>query len=490
MSALDQSNKLFFNPANLSPDDVTKIVTDSLNGADGGELYIERAGGEMLVWQDNRLVNSSTADSEGFGLRSIIGDKFAYHHTPAMGTDPLLTTKSLKEASDTVNLLKNYGQGNIKKGLIQAPAQHSLYLSDNPVDAASLQEKIKLLQDIDAYARSIDPKVSQVTISLSTAWKAVHIIRHDGQARSDFRPLVQLRVDATVQSGDRQEQGGYAYGGRKTLATLMDPSAWKNATELAVKQALTNLDSVPAPSGEMDVVFGNGWNGVMLHEAVGHGLEGDFNRKGTSAYSGLVGQQVAAKGVTVVDRGDLSERRGSLNFDDEGNPTQENVLIEDGILKGYMQDEMNARLMGVAPTGNGRRQSYAYEPMPRMTSTFIRAGAHTPEEIIESVKDGIYIAALGGGSVDITSGDYNFKANEAYRIRNGKIAEPLKGASLVGNGPKDMKKITMLGNDFNEMTGEGLDPGLGVCGKQGQGVPVGVGQPTLLMRGLTVGGMS
>ena len=488
MSALDQSNKLFFDPSDLAPEDAVKIVTESLHGANGGELYIERTTGESLYWEDGKLERSSTNDSEGFGLRLVLGDKYAYVHTPAIGNAPLLSKKSLKEASDTVNLLHNYGEESIH-GPDQTPANHSLYLTDNPLDTHSLQDKIKLLQDIDTYTRSLDPKVSQVSISLSAAWKVVQIIRHDGQVKADLRPMVQLRVGATVKKGERQEEGSYAFGGRKPLSTVMEPEAWKNAAQLAVKQGLTNLDAVPAPSGEMDVVFGNGWNGVMLHEAVGHGLEGDFNRKGTSAYSGLVGEQVAAKGVTVVDRGDLPGRRGSLNFDDEGNPTQENVLIEDGILKGYIQDEMNARLMGVAPTGNGRRESYKHQPMPRMTSTFIRAGEHDPDEIIGSVKDGVYIAALGGGSVDITSGNYNFKADEAYRIRDGKIAEPIKGASLVGNGPEDMKKITMLGNDFNEMTGEGLDPGLGVCGKSGQGVPVGVGQPTLLMKGITVGGM-
>ena len=339
-----------------------------------------------------------------------------------------------------------------------------------------------MLETIDAYARAKDPRVRQVTASIAATWQVVEILRADGETYRDIRPLVRLNVSVVAGDGDRQESGSYGFGGREGYARFIETHSWQGAVDEAVRQALVNLGSVPAPAGEMDVVLGSGWPGVMLHEAVGHGLEGDFNRKKTSAFAGLMGQQVAAKGVTVVDDGTMQARRGSLSIDDEGTPTNRTVLIEDGILVGYMQDRQNARLMGMKPTGNGRRESHAHVPMPRMTNTAMLAGSHDPQEIIASVKNGIYAVSFGGGQVDITSGKYVFQCTEAYKIENGKVGHPVKGAMLIGNGPTDLHRISMIGNDF------ALDPGIGTCGKNGQGVPVGVGQPTLRMDRITVGG--
>ena len=341
---------------------------------------------------------------------------------------------------------------------------------------------MKLLETIDAYARAKDQRVKQVTASLGASWQVVEIVRPDGQTYRDIRPLVRVNVSVVAASGDRQESGSYGYGGREGYQRFIDAKTWQHAADEAVRQALLNLESIPAPAGEMDVVLGAGWPGVMLHEAVGHGLEGDFNRKKTSAFAGLMGQQVAAKGVTVVDDGTIQSRRGSLSIDDEGTPTNRTVLIEDGILVGYMQDRQNARLMGMKATGNGRRESHAHVPMPRMTNTYMTAGDKDPAEIIASVKNGFYAVNLGGGQVDITSGKYVFNVTEAYKIENGKIGAPLKGAMLIGNGPTDLHRVAMVGNDLK------LDTGVGTCGKNGQGVPVGVGQPTLRMDRITVGG--
>ena len=350
-------------------------------------------------------------------------------------------------------------------------------------DAPGFEAKVKLLAEIDAYVRDKDPRVRQVTVSLRRSWQVVEIVRPDGESYRDIRPLVRVNVSVVAGQGDRQESGSNGYGGREGLCALhRDQGVAATPPTSAVRQALVNLESVPAPAGEMDVVLGPGWPGVMLHEAVGHGLEGDFNRKKTSAFAGLMGQQVAAKGVTVVDDGTMASRRGSLSIDDEGTPTNRTVLIEDGILVGYMQDRQNARLMNMKPTGNGRRESYAHVPMPRMTNTYMLAGQRDPAEILASVKNGIYAVNFGGGQVDITSGKYVFQCTEAYKIENGKIGAPLKGAMLIGNGPTDLHRITMVGNDL------ALDTGIGTCGKNGQGVPVGVGQPTLRMDRITVGG--
>ena len=366
----------------------------------------------------------------------------------------------------------------------EAPSRtnRKLYTDDNPLGAPAFDAKVKLLESIDAYARGKDARVRQVTASVAATWQVVEILRADGEIYRDIRPLVRLNVSVVAGDGDRQESGSYGFGGREGFQRFVTPDAWQGAVDEAVRQALINLDAVPAPAGEMDVVLGSGWPGVMLHEAIGHGLEGDFNRKKTSAFAGLMGQQVAAKGVTVVDDGTMQARRGSLSIDDEGTPTNRTVLIEDGILVGYMQDRQNARLMGMKPTGNGRRESHAHVPMPRMTNTYMLAGKHDPKEIIASVKNGLFAVSFGGGQVDITSGKYVFQCTEAYRIENGKIGAPVKGAMLIGNGPTDLHRVTMIGNDF------ALDPGIGTCGKNGQGVPVGVGQPTLRMDKITVGG--
>jgi TldD protein len=366
----------------------------------------------------------------------------------------------------------------------QAPGRTNvrLYGDDNPLGAPTFETKVRLLETIDAYARAKDPRVRQVTVSFGTSWQVVEILRTDGETYRDIRPLVRVNVSIVAGDGNRQESGSYGYGGREGFDRFLTSESWQHAVGEAVRQALVNLEAVPAPAGEMDVVLGPGWPGVMLHEAVGHGLEGDFNRKQTSAFAGLLGQMVAAKGVTVVDDGTLAQRRGSLSIDDEGSPTNRTVLIEDGVLVGYMQDRQNARLMGMQPTGNGRRQSHAHVPMPRMTNTYMLAGERDPAEIIASVKNGIYAVNFGGGQVDITSGKYVFQVTEAYRITDGKLGAPLKGAMLIGNGPTDLKRISMVGNDLK------LDTGVGTCGKNGQGVPVGVGQPTLRLDRITVGG--
>lgn len=489
MSALKTTDNLFFAKADIDPQQAVKIIQNGLLGADDGELFLERSLSETLSWQDGRLSDLSQDHDEGFGVRFVMNEKVAYAHTSPMGGGNMISRAALTKAVDTVGKIRTYGTAGGTVALPQGKGANApLYSGDNPLDERTTEDKIKLLSDIDQFTRGLDAKVRQVSIALTSSWQAVQIIRNDGERFADLRPMVRLAVSVVVEKDGRRESGSYIFGGRKGYAAVFNEAAWKGAAKDAVRQALVNLEAVQAPSGEMDVVLGNGMPGVMLHEAVGHGLEGDFNRMGTSAFSGRVGQQVTARGLTIVDRGDLPGRRGSLSFDDEGTPTQENVLIEDGILKGYMQDRMNARLMGVAPTGNGRRESYAHEPMPRMTTTFIKAGQDDPKDIIASVKLGLYAVDFAGGTVDIVSGNYNFAPKEAYMIRNGRIAEPVKGAMLVGNGPEDMTKVEMIGRDFNEATGEGLDPGTGVCGKSGQGVPVGLGLPTLKMRKITVGG--
>ena len=412
--------------------------------------------------------------SQGFGLRAVKDDAVGYAHASDVSEG------AIARAADAVRAVKSGHSGSYA----QAPARTNvkLYTDENPLATPGFDAKVKLLETIDAYARQKDARVRQVTASLAASWQVVEIVRPDGETYRDIRPLVRVNVSVVAGQGDRQESGSHGYGGREGYDHFIQTNAWHDAVDQAVRQALINLDSVPAPAGEMDVVLGPGWPGVMLHEAVGHGLEGDFNRKQTSAFAGLMGKQVAAKGVTVVDDGTMSDRRGSLSIDDEGTPTNRTVLIEDGILVGYMQDRQNARLMNMKPTGNGRRESHAHVPMPRMTNTYMISGGRDPAEILASVKNGIYAVNFGGGQVDITSGKYVFQVTEAYKIENGKLGAPLKGAMLIGNGPTDLHRITMIGNDLK------LDTGIGTCGKQGQGVPVGVGQPTLRMDRITVGG--
>ncbi|MEM7303753.1 MAG: metalloprotease TldD [Pseudomonadota bacterium] len=450
------------------------MVGTALSGADDGELYVEYGQSEGLVFDNGKLKSGTFDTGQGFGLRSVAGEAAGYAHAGD------LTKDALTRAIDAVKAVHSGHSGTYAAGPQRTNTK--LYSDENPIGAPSFEEKVTLLGEVDAYARARDPKVRQVTASIAGSWKVVEILRADGEIYRDIRPLVRLNVSVVVGDGERQESGSHGIGGRAGFGEFVTEASWKNCVDEALRQALVNLEAIPAPAGTFDVVLGAGWPGVMLHEAIGHGLEGDFNRKGTSAFAGLMGEQVAAPGVTVVDDGTIEGRRGSLTIDDEGTPTQNTVLIEDGKLVGYMQDRQNARLMGMDPTGNGRRQSYAHIPMPRMTNTYMLGGNHTPEEIIASVDDGIYAVSFGGGQVDITSGKYVFDCTEAYRIEKGKIGAPLKGAMMIGDGPSDLKRIRMLGNDM------ALDPGIGMCGKQGQGVPVGVGQPTCRLDQITIGG--
>ena len=473
--ALDTTRTLFFERPGLDEAEVLGLVADSLHGSDDGELYLEESHSEMLVFDDGRMKSASYDSTTGFGLRAIAGEAHGYAH----GGE--LTIDAIRRAARTVETVTK-GYGGTLDVAPKAGANRPLYTGDNPLEATAFGDKVELLQEIDAYARKADPLVTQVSASLGASWRAVRIIRPDGHQVADIRPLVRLGVSVVMTRDGRMESGSSGAGGRVMLDKWLKPSVWKAEVDEALRVARVNLESIPAPAGELEVVLGAGWPGIMLHEAVGHGLEGDFNRKGTSLFSGRVGERVAAKGVTVVDDGTMEDRRGSITIDDEGTPSARNVLIEDGVLKGYMQDRQNARLMGVAPTGNGRRESHAHAPMPRMTNTFMLEGGHSQEEIIASVKKGVYAVNFGGGQVDITSGKFVFAAAEAYMIEDGKVGAPVKGATLIGNGPDAMGKITMIGDDLK------LDNGVGTCGKNGQGVPVGVGQPSLKMGGITIGG--
>jgi TldD protein len=476
MTDLAVSDALFFERTGMDPARIEAFVGESLAGMDDGELYLEYSQSESLALDDGRIKSASFDTSQGFGLRAVADEAAGYAHASE------LSEAAIRRAAATVRAVASGYSGVMAEAPIGT--NRSLYTDVNPLGLIDLGAKTRLLAEIDAYARNRDERVRQVMASLSGVWQAVQIIRPDGHRVADIRPLVRLNVAIVVGEGDRMESGSSGAGGRVAYDRYLDPQHWKAQVDEALRQALVNLGAVPAPAGEMVVVLGPGWPGVMLHEAVGHGLEGDFNRKKTSAFSGMIGQRVAAKGVTVVDDGTLPDRRGSLTIDDEGTPTNYTVLIEDGVLKGYMQDRMNARLLGTSPTGNGRRQSFAHAPMPRMTNTYMLAGGHDPREIIGSVKRGLYAVHFGGGQVDITSGKFVFSASEAYLIEDGKIGPAVKGATLIGNGPDALTKVTMIGSDLR------LDDGIGTCGKDGQAVPVGVGQPTLRMDGLTVGGTS
>ncbi|OLP54456.1 metalloprotease TldD [Rhizobium rhizosphaerae] len=453
---------------------VQAILKQTLARADDGELYLEHGQSEVLSFDNGRLKGGSFNTDQGFGLRAVAGEAVGYAHSGE------LSLSALKRAADAVGAVTHGHSGTYAASPQKTNAR--LYGEDNPIGQPSFEAKVALLAEIDAYLRAHDPKVRQVTATVAASWQVVEILRADGERMRDIRPMTRLNISVVTGDGDRQESGSFGVGGRRGFAEFLTEESWKAGADEALRQALVNLDAVEAPAGTMDVVLGSGWPGVMLHEAVGHGLEGDFNRKKTSAFAGLMGEQVAAKGVTVVDDGTIEERRGSLTIDDEGTPSAYNVLIEDGRLVGYMQDRQNARLMGMRPTGNGRRQSYAHVPMPRMTNTYMLGGDKTPEEIIASVKKGLYAVSFGGGQVDITSGKFVFGCTEAYLIEDGKIGAPVKGAMLIGNGPDAMKRITMIGNDMK------LDTGMGNCGKGGQWVPVGVGQPHLRMNETTVGG--
>ncbi|MDJ0685193.1 MAG: metalloprotease TldD [Alphaproteobacteria bacterium] len=474
MSKLAETDDLFFNKAGMDRARTEALVDESLNGADDGELFLEYRQSEAVSYDDGRVRTASFDTSQGFGLRSVAGDVSGYAHSSE------LSEAAIKRASGTVRAVLDGRDG----VAADAPRKTNtdLYTGENPLQGLSFEDKVALLGEMDAYARAKDPRVKQVSASLSGEWQAVQIIRADGERAADIRPLVRMNVSVVVEQDGRMESGSHGTGGRVGYAAFVTPEAWKAQVDEALRQALVNLDSVPAPAGEMTVVLGPGWPGILLHEAIGHGLEGDFNRKKTSAFAGLMGERVASPGVTVVDDGTIADRRGSLSIDDEGTPSGHTVLIEDGILTGYMQDRMNARLMGAAPTGNGRRQSFAHPPMPRMTNTYMLNGDKDPGEILASVENGLYAVNFGGGQVDITNGKFVFSCTEAYRIEGGKLGAPVKGATLIGNGPDSLTRVSMVGNDME------LDPGVGTCGKAGQGVPVGVGQPTMRLDGLTVGG--
>ena len=476
MTALETTDQLFFGRAEAALDraGAERRLAGALAGSDDGELFLEYRESEQLNLDDGRIRSAGFDTSLGFGLRAVAGEATGFAHAGEISEDALT-----RAAASVAAVAAGYS------GVVSEPPRQTnarLYTDANPLGAADFAARTAVLSEIDAYARGKDSRVVQVMASLGGEWQAVQILRADGGRVADLRPLVRLNVTLVVEQDGRRETGSYGTGGRFGYAALVAPAAWRAAVDEALRQALVNLDSVPAPAGEMEVVLGSGWPGILLHEAIGHGLEGDFNRKKTSAFAGLMGSRIAVPGVTVVDDGTLPDRRGSLTVDDEGTPTSRTVLIEDGILVGFMQDRLNARLMGDRPTGNGRRQSYAHAPMPRMTNTVMLGGEHAPEEMIRSVKRGLYAVNFGGGQVDITSGKFVFSASEAYRIEDGRIGAPVKGATLIGNGPDALTKVTMVGNDM------ALDPGIGTCGKNGQGVPVGVGQPTLKMAGLTVGG--
>ncbi|MGH6870286.1 MAG: metalloprotease TldD [Rhizomicrobium sp.] len=464
----------FFGPAGMERGRVESLVDDSLKGADDGELFLEYRQSEALVFDDGRLKAANFDTSQGFGLRAVAGESTGYAHSTELSED------AIRRAGDTVRAVTKGYSGTV--ALAPARTNVKLYTDIDPLKSAEFTAKVKLLEDMNAYARGKDSRVRQVSASVSGEWQTVEILRPGSEVYRDVRPLVRVSVSVVVEQDGRQESGQYGGGGRGGYETYFEPGYWHEAVDEALRQALVNLSSIPAPAGEMNVVLGPGWPGILLHEAIGHGLEGDFNRKKTSAFAGLLGQRVAAPGVTVVDDGTIAGRRGSLSIDDEGTPSSRTVLIEDGILKGYMQDRQNARLMGVAPTGNGRRQSFASSIMPRMTNTYMLAGNTPPEEIIASVDKGIYATNFGGGQVDITNGKFVFSCTEAYLIENGKVGPAIKGATLIGNGPEALTRVKMLGNDMK------LDTGVGVCGKNGQSVPVGVGQPTVRLDGLTVGG--
>ena len=473
MTQTSDPRSLLYRPGLLTPEEAQRLTANALGACDDGELYLQFIASESFGFDDGRLKTADYSRDAGFGLRGVSGEMTGFAHANE------ISAAAIARAGETLKLLDP------AKGAPAPPPRQNnrhLYTEASPLDAVPFAAKVALLEAIDSAARARDPRVAQVSASLAASWSVVEIVRADGFVAQDVRPLVRLNVSIVAEQGGRRETGSFGIGGRRLYDDLFEPETWNRAIDTALAQALVNLESVAAPAGEMTVLLGPGWPGILLHEAIGHGLEGDFNRKGTSAFSGRIGERVAAPGVTVVDDGSIAGRRGSLTIDDEGTPTEETVLIEDGLLKGYIHDRMSARLMGLAPTGNGRRESYAHAPMPRMTNTFMRGGNDDPAELLSRVKDGIFAKSFGGGQVDITSGKFVFSCTEAYRIENGKLGAPIKGATLIGDGPSVLTRVTGIGNDM------ALDEGVGVCGKGGQSVPAGVGQPTLLVEGLTVGG--
>ncbi|MBP6534005.1 MAG: metalloprotease TldD [Arenimonas sp.] len=463
-------------PQNLDLAGIDRAMGHLLGpGIDFGDFYFQHSRRENWTFEDGIVKDGAHSIEQGVGVRAVSGEKTGFAYSDAMDFEALLDSAQAARAISAAGASYSRGQ----RRMVQPT---SLYDGIDPIAQMPAEDKVALLRSVDAFVRAADPRVLKATVSLAGALDTVFVVRSDGVLAADIRPLVRVNVQVIVEQNGRRESGYAGGGGRFDYAELFSGRRPYEIAQEALRQALVNLEAIDAPAGVMPVVLGSGWPGVLLHEAVGHGLEGDFNRKGTSVYAGRIGERVAAKGVTIVDDGTLAKRRGSLSVDDEGTPTQYNVLIEDGILRGYMQDTLNARLMGVAPTGNGRRESFAHLPMPRMTNTYMLAGNHPPEEIIASVKKGLYAPNFGGGQVDITSGKFVFTASEAYLIEDGRITRPVKGATLIGNGPDTMNKVSMIGNDL------ALDAGVGICGKDGQSVPVGVGQPSLKIDAMTVGG--
>jgi len=474
---LATAQQLLLTPFGLDESHLSKALAEiTAHRVDDADLYFQYTRSEGWSLEEGIVKTGSFSIDQGVGVRAVSGEKTAFAYSDD------ISEASLLDAARTVRSISSAGRtGRVKTATRKIASSRSLYQGIDPISTLDSTAKVKLLDKVEKLARSRDPRVAQVMAGLASEYDVVLVARADGTLAADVRPLVRLSVTVIAEQNGRREIGSGGGGGRFGLAYFSDEQI-AEYVDHAVKAALTNLDARPAPAGEMTVVLGSGWPGILLHEAIGHGLEGDFNRKGSSAFSGRIGQRVAAKGVTVLDDGTIADRRGSLNVDDEGNASQRNVLIEDGILKGYIQDSMNARLMKVKPTGNGRRESYAHVPMPRMTNTYMLGGDKDPKEIVASIKKGLYATNFGGGQVDITSGKFVFSASEAYWVENGKIQYPVKGATIVGNGPDALTRVTMIGNDM------ALDSGVGTCGKEGQSVPVGVGQPTLRIDGLTVGG--
>ena len=476
MTSLSNKNVAPFEPFKeyLDQDKALQILNGLTTGADDGEIYFERNITEALIFDNNNLKTASFNAAEGFGIRTVLGESTGYAHSTE------ISERALLRAANSAKIVSDIGGGK----LAIAPRKTNLnqYEQIDPVSEATFGSKVNILKEINEYARSLDSRVFQVSISIAASHQEIEILRPEGFSVKDVRPMTRLNISIIVEKDGRRETGTAGGGGRSSVKPLLERSHWEKVAKEALRVALVNLDAVPAPAGIMDIVLGPGWPGILLHEAIGHGLEGDFNRKGTSAFSNLMGKPIAAKGVTVLDDGTLKNRRGSITVDDEGTPSARNILIEDGKLVSYMQDRQNSRLMNVKSTGNGRRESYAHAPMPRMTNTFMLGGTDEPKSLLADLKNGIWATGFGGGQVDITNGKFVFSCTEAYLVKNGEIGAPIKGATLIGDGATALKQIRGLGNDM------AMDPGMGNCGKQGQWVPVGVGQPSLLIGGLTIGG--
>lgn len=474
-SHFDEATQALLTPASLNIGKLQGVLGDMMShNIDYADLYFQYSRSESWGLEEGQVKSGNFSIDQGVGVRAVSGEKTAFAYSDD------ISLEALQQAAKATKSIASLGNTPASNAIV-TPQAAPLYLPNDPIASLSADAKVKLLERLEAYARKLDPRITQVTASIAGEYEVVMVARHDGVMAADVRPLVRVGINVIAESNGRREQGSAGGGGRFDYSYFTD-EVLHDYAQKAVHQALINLEARPAPAGSMTVVLGAGWPGILLHEAIGHGLEGDFNRKGSSAFSNMIGQQVAAKGITIVDDGTIENRRGSLTVDDEGNPTSKTVLIEDGILRGYIQDTLNARLMNMPITGNARRESYAHIPMPRMTNTYMLNGNTPPEEIIKSVKKGLYAANFGGGQVDITSGKFVFSAAEAYMIEDGKITYPVKGATLIGNGPEVLKRVSMIGNDM------ALDNGVGTCGKEGQSVPVGVGQPTLKIDGLTVGG--